>query len=255
MAIAQRLKNRVLWMTIPMGLCAALLFISKEGSCGYLEQGVQLLGSIPKTTGEGKDLSVGDMSGAFKEALQIGSERVVGQLGKPDGFNGDPAIHIPLPDSLNTVKSVLGKAGMSGALDDLELKMNRAAEAATPKAKKLFLDAIAQMTFTDIKAIYNGPQDAATRYFQEKLTPSLSKEMSPIVDSSLGQVGAVQAYDGVMSKYKTMPFVPDVKANLTQHVTDKGIAGIFHYLGQEEEAIRQNPARQSTDLLKRVFGK
>ena len=57
-----------------------------------------------------------------------------------------------------------------------------------------------------------------------------------------------------MSQDKGMPLVADVKANMTQHVTDKGIAGIFHYLGQEE-AIRQNPARQTTDLLKRVFGK
>ncbi|MDP2106205.1 MAG: DUF4197 domain-containing protein, partial [Desulfobulbaceae bacterium] len=143
----------------------------------------------------------------------------------------------------------------SGMLDDLELKMNRAAEAAAPKAKKLFLEAISAMTFSDIQSIYNGPENAATKYFQDKLTPSLTKEMTPIVDSSLSDVGAVQAYDGVMSNYKTMPFVPDAKANLTQHVTDKGIAGIFHYLGKEEAAIRQNPARQTTELLKRVFGK
>lgn len=255
MKIERKLNRRVLEMTIILGSCCALLTLPTEGSCGYLEQGVQLLGTMPKGADSSKDLSAGDMSSAFKEALQIGSERVVGQLGKTDGFNADPAIHIPLPDSLNTVKSVLSKAGMSGALDDLELKMNRAAEAATPKAKKLFWEAISQMTFSDVKAIYSGPQDSATRYFQEKLTPSLAKEMTPIVDTSLSQVGAVQAYDGVMSKYKAMPFVPDAKANLTQHVTDKGIAGIFHYLGKEEAAIRQNPARQTTDLLKRVFGK
>jgi len=243
-----------LWMLL-LGGCCSLFILTSEAKSGLLEQGTKLLGSIPQEGKSQKDPSVGDMSGAFKEALQIGSERVVGQLGRPDGFNADPAIHIPLPAQLNSVKTILSKAGMSGAMDDLELKMNRAAEAATPKAKKLFVQAIAQMTFSDAKAIYSGPEDAATKYFQDKLTPSLAKEMMPIVDSSLSQVGAVQAYDGVMSKYKAMPFVPDVKTNLTQHVTDKGIAGIFHYLGKEEAAIRQNPARQTTDLLKRVFGK
>ncbi len=31
--------------------------------------------------------------------------------------------------------------------------------------------------------------------------------------------------------------------------------GIFYYLAKEEAAIRENPAKQTTDLLKRVFGK
>lgn len=255
MGIEKTLIKDLLRMTIVLGCGLVILTSTKEANCGFLEQGTKLLGSLPRETGSAKNLSTGDMSSAFKEALQIGSEKVVGQVGQTDGFNADPAIHIPLPASLNTVKSVLSKAGMSGMLDDLELKMNRAAEAAAPKAKKLFLEAISAMTFSDIQSIYNGPENAATKYFQDKLTPSLTKEMTPIVDSSLSDVGAVQAYDGVMSNYKTMPFVPDAKANLTQHVTDKGIAGIFHYLGKEEAAIRQNPARQTTELLKRVFGK
>lgn len=254
MNIDQRVRQGLSGKRITL-FCIALLFVSIEVNGGWLDQGTKLLGSLPKGATNQKELSIGDMSGAFKEALQIGSERVVGQLGKSDGFNADPAIHIPLPSQLDTVKTVLSKAGMSGSLDDLELKMNRAAEVATPKAKKLFLQAISEMTFSDVKSIYSGPEDSATKYFQEKLTPSLSKDMSPIVDSSLSQVGAVQAYDGVISKYKAMPFVPDAKANLTQYVTDKGIAGIFYYLAKEEAAIRQNPARQTTDLLKRVFGK
>jgi len=255
METLNKLRQNFGGITILLSACFALLILTSEANSGLLEQGTKLLGSLPPDGKSANVPSAGDMSSAFKEALQIGSERVVGQLGRPDGFNGDPAIHIPLPAQLNTVKTVLSTAGMSGAIDDLELKMNRAAEAATPKAKKLFLQAISQMTFSDVKAIYSGPEDAATKYFQDKLTPSLSKEMMPIVDSSMSQVGAVQAYDGVMSKYKAMPFVPDVKANLSQHVTDKGIAGIFYYLGKEEAAIRQNPARQTTDLLKRVFGK
>lgn len=251
----QRLSQRLLRKMTVLAVGITLFIPTGEADSGLLDQGTKFLGSLTEQGGSQKELSLGDMSGAFKDALQIGSERVVSQLGQQDGFNTDPAIHIPLPTQLDTVKSVLSKAGMSGALDDLELKMNRAAEAATPQARKLFLQAISAMTFSDVKTIYNGPQDSATRYFQDKLTPSLSKDMMPIVDSSLSQVGAVQTYDSVMSKYKAIPFVPNVKANLTQHVTDKTIAGIFYYLGKEEAAIRQNPARQTTNLLKRVFGK
>jgi hypothetical protein len=41
---------------------------------------------------------------------------------------------------------------------------------------------------------------------------------------------------------------------LTNYVTEGGMNGIFHYLAREEAAIRQNPAKRTTDLLKRVFG-
>ena len=48
---------------------------------------------------------------------------------------------------LKTVKSVLAKVGKAALLDDLELKLNRAAETATPKAKRLFWKAISDMSF------------------------------------------------------------------------------------------------------------
>lgn len=204
-----------------------------------------------KKTGEPTIAEIGQ---AFKEALSIGTENVVQKLGHLDGFNADPAIHIPLPKELNNVKTMLTKVGMSESLDDLELKLNRAAEAATPKAKQLFFQAITDMTFEDVKRIYNGPEDAATKYFQSKMSPSLTKEMRPIVEESLSKVGAIQSYDDVMGKYQSLPFVPDVKADLTHHVVEKGMDGIFYYVAKEEAAIRQNPAKRTTELLKRVFG-
>lgn len=199
-------------------------------------------------------LTTEEIGAGLKEALQVGAKNVVGQLGKVDGFNADTAIHIPLPKELQTVKSMLGKVGMSRLSDDLELKLNRAAEAATPKAKKLFWQAIKEMTFDDVKAIYQGPNDAATRYFQRKMSPALALEMRPVVEQSLTKVGAVKAYDSVMGQYKSLPLVPDVKANLTDHVVTKGMDGIFYYVAKEEAAIRENPTRQTTALLKKVFG-
>ena len=216
--------------------------------------GGELLNTFSENDNQVEDLTSGEIGGAFKDALQIGTENVVGRLGQVDGFNADSTIHIPLPEKLEKIKSVLSKIGMSGLLDDLELKLNRAAEAATPKAKKLFGQAITEMTFDDVMAVYKGPEDAATKYFQKKMSPSLTKEMTPVIDESLSSVGAIQSYDKVMGQYRSIPFVPDVKANLTEYVTNKGMDGIFHYIAQEEIAIRRNPAKQTTDLLKRVFG-
>lgn len=199
-------------------------------------------------------LSVENISKAFKQALTIGSEKVVARLGQVDGFNADPSAHIPLPKNLEKVRKTLKTVGLSSYVDDLELKLNRAAEVATPVAKQLFIDSISTMSFDDVKKIYEGPKDSATRFFESKMTPSLSAKMQPIVDSSLAEVGAISAYDNVIKKYKDIPFVPDIKADLSAHVIDKSMTAIFHYIAQEEAAIRNDPIRQTSDLLQQVFG-
>ncbi|MDQ6982464.1 MAG: DUF4197 domain-containing protein [Mariprofundus sp.] len=245
----------------PVMIAGALLFPVLQASAGFMDQ----IGGIIGSTGTEKPaastipsviaLSKSDMVAGLKDALRVGSKNVVGQLGKTDGFNADPKIHIPLPESLQTVKSTLSTIGMGSMMDDLELKLNRAAELATPKAKRIFGNAIREMTFDDARKILNGPDDAATQYFKGKMSAPLSDEMRPIVKKALNQAGAVQAYDGVMGKYRDIPFVPDVKTNLTQHVVGLGMAGIFHYMAEEEAAIRKNPVKRTTDILKKVFGR
>lgn len=202
----------------------------------------------------GSGLSNETIADGLLEALRIGTERVVSQVGTTDGFNADPAIHIPLPEKLQTVQKALRTVGMSRLADDVELKLNRAAEAAAPEAKQLFFDAIKGMSFDDARGIYEGPDDAATRYFEQKMSPRLSERMTPIVDETLNEVGAIQAYDAMMGRYGEIPFVPDVKADLTAYAVQEAMAGIFHYVAIEEAAIRNDPAKRTTDLLKQVFG-
>lgn len=221
----------------------------------WLKTGKELLGTVTKSPlSPTSTLTDSDIASGLKDALRVGTETVVGQLGQSDGFNADPAIHIPLPENMQRVKSALAAVGMSAMMDDLELKLNRAAEEATPPAKELFWRSIEDMTLDDVKGIYNGPDDSATRYFQGKMSDPLAKAMQPIVERALSQVGAIQAYDAVMGQYASLPFMPDVKANLNSHVVNKGMEGIFYYLAKEEAAIRQNPVKRTTDILQKVFG-
>jgi hypothetical protein len=236
----------------------AIVFLPLVSSCAnagnnWLEQGTDLLNVLGENNGQ-EGLTLDEIGAGLKEALHVGTEHVVAQLGRQDGFNSDASIHIPLPEELNTVKSMLDTVGMAGLLDDLELKLNRAAETATPKAKELFWQAITEMSFDDVMTIYKGPDDSATRYFKNKMTPALAEEMRHVIKDSLSEVGAIQSYDNVMGAYSSLPFVPDVKANLTDYVVEKGMDGIFHYVAKEEAAIRKDPAKRTTELLQRVFG-
>ncbi|MFH2057554.1 MAG: DUF4197 domain-containing protein [Pseudomonadota bacterium] len=243
-----------LWIWQFLMIVPFILPVRSMAANSWLDKGGNFLKSLGGTD-TAKALTVDEIGSGLKEALRVGSERVVKQLGAQDGFNTDSNIHIPLPKSLDTAKKYLSKVGMSSLFEDLELKLNRAAEAATPKAKQLFGNAITQMTLEDVKQIYNGPDDAATQYFKGKMTPQLAEEMKPVVDDTLSQVGAIQSYDNMIKAYKDIPFVPDVKANLTEHVVGKGMDGIFYYLAKEEAAIRQDPVKRTTELLKKVFTK
>jgi len=143
---------------------------------------------------------------------------------------------------------------MSGVADDLELRMNRAAEAAAPQAKELFLQAISEMTLQDAQGILRGSDDAATRYFQGKMTRPLTDRFTPVVNQELADAGAVQAYDRMMGDYRELPFAPSVEANLTPYVVERALDGMFLLLAREEAAIRQDPAARTTELLQTVFG-
>ncbi len=200
------------------------------------------------------NLTIAQITAGLKEALRIGSGNVVSQLSKAGGFNLDPKIRIPLPSTLAKVDSALKTVGLSYMTEDLQNRMNGAAEQATGEALSLFVSAIQQMTIADARSILSGQQDAATQYLRKTMGVELSQKIQPIVSSALVQAGAVQAYDKVMGKYQTMPFMPDVKADLNGYVTQKAIDGIFYYVAQEEAAIRANPAKRTTELLRMVFG-
>lgn len=230
----------------------AILGSSTSASAGWLDKFKSKIGG--SETKE-QPLSTDEVGGGLKDALRVGTENVVGMLGKEDGFNLDPAVHIPLPGQLEQVRNLLGKVGMDSTLTDLELRLNRAAEIATPRAKALFIGAINDMTLDDVMAIYNGPNDSATQYFKSKMSAPLALEMKPVVNESLADAGAVKTYDAVMSRYDAIPFAPKVEADLSDYVVQKGMDGVFYYLAKEEAAIRENPAKRTTDLLKRVFGK
>jgi hypothetical protein len=242
-----------------LALLLTLALGAVPGHAGLLDKAKSFLNekeSAPASSAKpaNPNLSNDEIAGGLKEALTAGADRVVATLGKTDGFEKSPDVHIPLPGALKTAQTALKAVGASQLGDDLELRLNRAAEAAVPQAKGLFVDAISRMSIDDARQILSGPDDAATHYFKGKMEAPLARQMTPIVGSELSEAGAVKAYDTMIDRYKDIPLVPDIKTDLTGYVVDKAIDGVFLYLGREEAAIRKDPARQTTALLKKVFG-
>lgn len=189
---------------------------------------------------------------AFTEALNIGSDSVTSTLGSIDGFYRNAQVKIPLPDRLQQAANIMDKIGLNYISEDLVKKINRAAETATPHAKELFLNAVNNLSFDDVMAIYNGPNNSATQYFQGAMSTDLAARLRPHIERTVGQEGVVLAYNRFVDQVAA-PL--NLNLNINDYVLDKTIAGIFLMIGQKETAIRTNPAEQTSALLKQVFGK
>jgi len=197
------------------------------------------LDSILKGLGLGQSGTLSDakIGMGLKEALQVATDNSVTLTGKVDGYFGNQAIKILMPEKLKSLETGLRAVGYGPQVDEFVLSMNRAAERAAPAAKQIFLDAIGEMTFDDARRILNGGDTAATDFFKTKTTDKLTAAFKPVIDRSMNEVGVTQTFD------------------LDGYVTEKGLDGLFHVLGEQERQIRVNPAARTTDLLKEVFGK
>ena len=89
-----------------LGACLGLLLagLAPAQAQNWGEIGNSLLKGLGGTGGEGATGAVAGLSqdevvAGLKEALAKGSEIVVDELGRPDGFLGRPEVRIPLPEN------------------------------------------------------------------------------------------------------------------------------------------------------------
>jgi len=191
----------------------------------------------------------------LKEALRVGTGNAVALTGKPDGFLKNTAIKILLPEKLRTAGKTLRMVGMGSQVDALEVGMNRAAEQATPKAKQIFLNSLARMTFNDARQILTGGDTAATDYFKRSSSGELTTAFAPIVHQAMQNVGVVRQYNQLMKNPMLTAVANDKSFNLDDYVVGKTMDGLFYMVGEEEKKIRKDPAAQVTPILKEVFGR
>jgi len=207
--------------------------------------------------GLGGALTAGEVALGLKAALDNGVGNALTNVGVLNGFLGNDIVRIPLPKVLQDVQSYLAPVGADGLLVELQTQLNRGAEKAAPVAKDIFLDTIRGLTITDAFDILRGPNTAATEYLQSRTTTRLSQLFSPIMENALNQTGALRLVDDVASQLKIVPFGPnlgaDARSDLIDHGVDYGLRGVFHFIGEEEKAIRANPAKRTSEILRRVF--
>jgi hypothetical protein len=206
------------------------------------------------TTTSVSGLTNTEAANGLKEALIQGISKGSDQASQTDGFNLNRLIRIPFPPDAQKMANTLRSIGLGSQVDKFELSLNRGAEDAAKSAKPIFINAIKQLTFTDVWNILTGQKDAATQYLKRTTTSQLTTAFMPIMQQSLNKVDATKYYTTLSSTYNKLPLVTPVQTDLNQYATGKAIDGLFTLIAQEEADIRENPVARTTSLLKKVFG-
>ncbi|MCK5004696.1 MAG: DUF4197 domain-containing protein [Candidatus Aminicenantes bacterium] len=213
-------------------------------------------------------LSSSEVSMGLKEALTIGTKIAVSGLSTEDGFLLDEAVKILLPsEAAKAVKLIIKIPGGKKLIDDLVLRLNRAAEFAVTKAVPIFVDAITSLTIKDAFDILRGNDTAATQYLHGRTFNSLYSLFKPEVKKSLdkrliGNLSTSRSWELFTNKYNSvarsiagkLTGIKPLHHKLDEYVTGRALDALFLKLSGEEKKIRESPIARTTVLLRRVFG-
>lgn len=236
-----------------LGLAATLTSLPAQADWrDWLDQLGGVLQDNPEAAAA---LDRSEVVAGLREALSLGTRNAIKQLGRPDGFLSDPAVRVPLPPAIQSAESRLRKLGLGGLVEEFSLSLNRAAEQAVPEVADIFAGAIEAMTINDAMEILNGPDDAATRYFERSSAQALTARIQPLVAQATESVGVTQVYKSLSAQAgPLLSLLTGPQGDLDSYVTEQAMDGLFTVIAEEEQKIRENPGARSTELLRRVFG-
>ncbi len=227
-------------------------------------------------------LSSEEIAQGLKTALEVGADTSVTITSAIDGFYGDENIKIPLPPQADMIVNfmnmpVLQSVGMPVMVENVILRVNRAAEDAAVEAKPILKDAITNISFSDAMSILQGQNPAsnakefdsaaATHYLFDVTSTQLVSAFSPKIDVSLnkpivGGVSTNESWETCTNTYNQVANtlagqllgLQPVDVSLGEFVTQKALDGLFVKVADEERKIRRDPFQWALDILHKVFG-
>ena len=189
----------------------------------------------------------------LKAALDKAVDVSLNQLGAVDGFLKNPAVAIPVPESMQKLDTALQLVGKGDLVDNFVQSMNSAAEKAAPETKDIFLNAIKNMSIDDAKGILKGSDTAATEFFEKNTRGELQKIVMPVIIDATDSVNVTKYYKMLAQAAQVAGYAPG-SIDLDQYVADKTLDGVFTVMAEEERKIRKNPVERTSEILKKVFG-
>lgn len=209
-----------------------------------------------------------DVSDGLKEALITGARNAANRLGVANGYYGDQAIRILLPEEAAVIVENISKIpGGEKLIQDVVLSINRAAEDAAREVAPIFVSSVTSMTLRDAFGILNGQDNAATNYLHNTTYDQLFALYTPKINTSinkplLGNLSTQDTWDALTGQWNKFAATlagrvagfKTVETDLSSYLTHKALDGMFVKVAEEEFKIREDVNARVTPLLQRVFG-
>ena len=205
---------------------------------------------------------------ALKEALTVGAENSARKLAAENGYYGDELVKILLPDEAKIIVDNISRIpGGEALVEDVILRINRAAEDAAKEIAPIFISSVTQMTINDAFNILNGSDNAATEYLRRTTYNELYNLYKPKIQAStekdiVGNVSLKDSWESLTGKWNSiantiagrLANLEPVNTDLDDYLTDKALSGVFLKVEGEEQKIRNEVSARVTPLLQKVFG-
>jgi hypothetical protein len=241
----------------------AILFIAGAlilTGCAEVMNLVQSGSTLPLTEEE--------VVSGLKEALITGAGNSAQKLSAENGYYGDETIKILLPDEAKVIVDNISKLpGGDKMVQDVILRINRAAEDAAKEAAPVFVNSIKQMTIKEAFTILNGADNAATGYLRATTYNELYGLYKPKIQSStekkiVGNISTKESWVALTGKWNILANsvagrlanLKPVNTDLDDYLTNKALNGMFIKIEIEELKIRKEVSARVSPILKRVFG-
>lgn len=224
----------------------------------------------------------------LRTALDSSANTSALSASKVDGFLMNKLIKIAAPPEVVQLKKALDGvaanpvadgafyllAGQNASsflgvkMENLVKSINRAAEEGSKKAYPIFKKAITDMTITDGLRILQGGETSATDYLKEKTYRALVEAFAEPVREVVVKGEVSRLWEPVAKEYNRIgPLVSgrslngytfvgpeSVNPDLSEYITEQAMTGLFKLVAEEEAAIRKNPKRYASDIIRKVFG-
>jgi hypothetical protein len=240
-----------------------LIFISTIfmlSSCAEMTNLLKTVGPVP--------LTEEDVISGLKEALTTGARNSAQRLAAENGYYGDEAVKILLPDDAKIILDNLSKLpGGDKLVQDVVLRINRAAEDAAKEVAPIFVNSIKQMTIKEAFNILNGADNAATGYLRTTTYTDLYSLYKPKIQAStekkiVGNISTKESWVTLTGKWNSLAnsvagriaSLKPVNTDLDDYLTNRALTGMFLKVEQEELKIRKDVSARVSPLLQRVFG-
>ena len=231
---------------------ALVLALTASGSVAQERAPEELLGRWPSAAGG--TLDDVRIAAGIREALHAASEAASRLAGAHDGYNGNPAIRIALPERLNSVARGARAVGQGHDVDRFVRSMNRAAERAVPSARAILREAIDGVPLDEPRRVLDAGATGATDVLRAHASGRAPDALRPAVAAALHDTGAAEQYRELFGRVQALPFMHGEPFDLERYVTERTLDGLFHLMGEHERRIRLEPTARTSEVLRDVFG-